>query len=210
MSPTSLSIACGTTKTQTFTVSNPYNVTGVTSYTWNIGTAPNGWLYNGSAAPASFSTTTNSISLTSVCGVIPKNISVNVMKGTTVYKTYTCTVSNTQQAYTITGNDPLCTSTGQYSVSPALCGATYSWVSSYTNIATVTSGGNPATVTKVGNGKTTLTAKISNGCSGSNLTVSRTIQVGNITSSFSVSGPSSACPNQTQYYSTNAPVGNIT
>lgn len=142
--------------------------------------------FNNSAAPATYSTTTNSISLTSICGSIPKNISVNVMKGSTVYKTYTCSVANTQQTYTITGNNPLCTTTGSYSVSPALCGATYSWVSSYTNIATAYPTGNPATVTKQGNGKTTLTAKISNGCTGSNLTVSKTIQVGNITSSFSV------------------------
>lgn len=210
LSPSSLSTTCGTTTAPTFTVSNPNNVTGITGYNWNIGTAPNGWLYNGSAAPASFSTTTNSISLSSVCGNIPKNISVNVMKGTTVYKTYTCTVSNNQQAYSITGNNPLCTSTGQYTVSPALCNATYSWTSSYTNIATVTASGNPATVTKVGNGGTTLTATISNGCTGGNITVTKSIKVGNSTSNFSVSGPSSSCPNQTQYFSTNAPVGNIT
>lgn len=88
LSPTSLSTTCGTTTTQTFTVSNPNSVTGVTGYNWNLGTAPNGWLYNGSAAPATISTTTNSILLTSICGNIPKNISVNVMKGTAVYKTY--------------------------------------------------------------------------------------------------------------------------
>lgn len=210
LSPASLSVACGTTTTQTFTVNNPNSVTGITGYNWNIGAAPNGWLYNGAAAPSTIPTTTNSISLTSVCGSIPKSISVNVMKGSVVYKTYTCAVSNTQQTYTMTGNATLCAATGQYSVSPALCNATYSWVSSYTNIATVSPSGNPATVTKVGNGGTTLTATISNSCTGGNITITKSIKVGSTSSSFTVSGPSSSCANQTQYYSTNAPVGNIT
>ena len=95
------------------------------------------------------------------------------------------------------------------SPTPPCAGTTISWTSSNTNIATVSPSGNPVTVTKVGNGNTTLTAKISSGCTGGTITVANTIQVGSSHQSFSVSGNTSSCSNQTQYYTTNAPVGNI-
>ncbi|MGH2645039.1 MAG: hypothetical protein ACRDE2_13885, partial [Chitinophagaceae bacterium] len=53
--PSTVNIPCGSTNPQTFTITNEYNSPGVTGYTWNLG-ASNGWLYNGSPAPATIST----------------------------------------------------------------------------------------------------------------------------------------------------------
>src|SRR5579871_234848 len=81
LSPTLVPIACNTAVTQTFAISNPSNIAGVTGYVWNLGGANNGWKYNGSAAPATITTgaNVNSITLTSVAGTTaPNNISVTV------------------------------------------------------------------------------------------------------------------------------------
>lgn len=73
--PASTTFACGTTTPQTFTITNVYNTTGITNYTWNLGSASNNWLYNGGPAPQTISTgTTGSISLTPVCGAVQTNV----------------------------------------------------------------------------------------------------------------------------------------
>jgi hypothetical protein len=73
ISPSSLSITCGSTlPIQKFKINNVNNTPGVTAYNWNLGTTPNGWLYNGTAAPQNITTTVDSIKLTPICGAIQK------------------------------------------------------------------------------------------------------------------------------------------
>lgn len=73
ISPTSTNIQCGVQATQVFSAVNTFGGTrGVTGYVWSLG-ANNGWLYNGSPAPASVVTGVNSISLTSNGGTSAPN-----------------------------------------------------------------------------------------------------------------------------------------
>ena len=67
--------------------------------------------------------------------------------------------------YTITGSGSLCSATGSYSVN-APVGATVTWQSSDPGSATITSSGNPATLTRqTPSGSTIITATITiNGC----------------------------------------------
>lgn len=76
LNPSSLTFVCGTPQTRTFTVSASSTLNCPVTYNWNLG-ANNGWLYNGSPAPANFSTTTNTITLASANGnVLPSTVRV--------------------------------------------------------------------------------------------------------------------------------------
>lgn len=79
LTPSSLTVPCGSSTAQIFTVNNVYNSPGTLSYDWDLGSTGNGWLYNGNPAPQTFSTATNSISLTSsVSATSLSNVSVTV------------------------------------------------------------------------------------------------------------------------------------
>lgn len=108
----------------------------------------------------------------------------------------------------ITGASEFCTGTSTYTLNGAPAGSIISWQTSNGSIGSIPQPPytNTVTVTKQGNGTITLTATIAGSCN----KATKTIKIGATNYSFSVSGPSSACPNRTQYYSTNAPVGNIT
>lgn len=161
LSPTSLAVTCGTTVAQTFTVSNPNNVTGITSYEWNLGSSSNGWLYNGTAAPQNISTTTNSLSLTPVCGSSLSNVSVTVRVNNQNYKTYTATISTTAPTMSINGSASFCSGTSTYSVNNLPCNASVTWSLSQSGIVSPScTTRNSTTLTKVGNGQVTLTATI--------------------------------------------------
>ncbi|MBI1782537.1 MAG: hypothetical protein HYR66_14420 [Sphingobacteriales bacterium] len=129
ISPTSVSIPCGTNTTQSFTVNNVYNSPGTLSYNWNLGTANNGWLYQGSTAPQTFSTTTNAISLTSSATASSlSNVSVTVVLNGANYTTLTSNVTLTTPTYnfSISGNTIICNS-AVYSVPGLPAGASVSW-----------------------------------------------------------------------------------
>lgn len=94
-----------------------------------------------------------------------------------VFTTNTTNVSNltnASPALSISGNSALCSS-GSYTLNGATTG-TISWTSSNTSIATVTQG-NPATVTKVGNGSVNITATVTF-CPNVTTAVTKTISVG--------------------------------
>lgn len=167
ISPSSLQFTCGTGKTQTFTVTQSGSTTCGVSYVWNLG-ANNGWLYNGSPAPASITAGT-SITLTSANGnVLPAPVSVTPYLGGNPLAPKTCTTSFTPFTTTasILGTSTICTpaTTASYTINGLLAGQTVTWSSSNTSVATVSFSGNTATVTKVSNGSFNLLANISNTC----------------------------------------------
>ncbi len=173
ITPATLSLTCGTTSPETFTVNNPAGVTGITNYAWNLGATPNGWnLPNGTAAPATYSTgTTNTLTLTPVCGSVQKNVSATVTANGNNYNTNTSAVTITPATLTITDNKSLCSGSANYSVSNVPCGATVTWSVSPSGIANLScTTCNQTTLTAVSNGSVTLSATVANGCgSGSEL-----------------------------------------
>lgn len=171
-----ISLQCGTTANQTFTVTNVYNSPGITNYSWNLGSSNNGWLYQGNPAPQTISTGTSStITLAPVCGSTLTNISATVTSNGTNYQSTGGAVTITNAAQTIQGNSSLCDATASYSIN-LLCNSSVNWVSSDPSVATVPSTGNPVTVTRVGPGTFTLTANITGNCgsSSANLTITST------------------------------------
>lgn len=180
LSPTSLSLTCGTTTAQTFTVSNPNNVQNITSYEWNLGSSSNGWVYNGSAAPQNISTSTNSISLTPTCGSALSNVSVTVKVNNANYKTYTCTVTLTAPSMSINGSSSICSSTpSSYYINNLPCNASVSWSISPSGIVSPScTSCSTTSLTKLANGAITLTATITNVCGLSRIQVTKNIAVG--------------------------------
>lgn len=73
---------------------------------------------------------------------------------------------------TITGPSQICNQ-GTYTINNLPTGATVSWIATPTNIVSYPATGNPATLTKVGNGKMILTALINN-----SITLTKAISVG--------------------------------
>lgn len=131
LTPTSVNTSCGNSITQTFTLNNPHNVPGITSYDWNLGSS-NGWIYNGSPAPSTITTTGNSIALSTNClSASPGNVSVTALKSGVAYKSYTATVNYnaTVPPATITGPAGLCHAENYMAGTFPACGGgvTYTW-----------------------------------------------------------------------------------
>lgn len=181
LSPTNVPTTCGTTTTQTFTVSNPNNLQGITSYEWNLGTANNGWLYNGRPADQNISTPTNSITLTSICGSNLSNVSVTVKVNNQNYKTYQSTITPTIPTLSIVGNANFCTGSSNYSINNLPCNASVNWSASPSGIVSLscTSCAN-TTLTKLTDGVVSLTANINktNSCSSGTESKSFSVTVG--------------------------------
>lgn len=188
ITPVAVPIQCGNTTPKTFTIN-----TGGTNYTWNLGTTPNNWLYNGVAAPATVSTgTTNTITLTPVCGTTPKNISATVTANATNYNTNTSTVSITPPAMSIDNNNPICTSQNYPITGFPSCNATVVWSASPTGIVTPNTSTSAApTFTRVTNGNITLTATVT-ACGTVQPALTKTIRVGTFSQAdYPITGPSS-------------------
>lgn len=176
-SPTN--IACGVTTPVTFTATGSNIPNGATvSYSWNLG-ANNGWQYNGSAAPSIISTgTSNVLTLTPICGSSLSNVSITASVNSSTYNSNGASVLFTQPSLTIIGNSAFCSGSSSYSVSNVPCNGTVSWTSSNTSVGTISATGNPATLTKTGDGNVTITASVNGvGCLSSN-TISKTIALG--------------------------------
>lgn len=164
LAPTSLNIQCGSTTPQTFTVTNVNNIQGVTNHLWNLGSATNGWLYNGSAAPSTISTgATNTLTLTPVCGSIQSNVSATAAVGASNYNTNVATISVVPPTLSIAGNSPLCSGSAVYSVAnlPACGSIVTDWSATPSGIVSVVdNGNNTATITKLADGQVTVTATV--------------------------------------------------
>ncbi|MRX48512.1 hypothetical protein GJJ64_15060 [Pedobacter sp. HX-22-1] len=174
-----MATTCGVSTNQTFMVSNPSGMASITSYEWNLGSANNGWLYNGSPAPQNITTTSNSLALTSVCNAATvNNVGVTIKVNNANYKSYTATVSRAAATSPIIiGSSSICSGSGTYSISNLPCGATVNW--SATGNTTFNGGnatGNSVTINNSGTEVITLTANISSACG--NFTRTKSITVG--------------------------------
>lgn len=207
LSPTAVSVACGSSTTQTFTVTNDNNTQGVTSYEWNLGSANNGWLYNGIAAPQNISTTTNTLTLTSAtCGTVLNNVSVTVRINNADYQSLIATASITMPSYSITGPSIICTPE-TYTLNGNLpCNATVLWQATPSGIVTINSPNSTQTVvTKYTAGDVTLSATIT-GCSSAS--EYQSIHAGGYSSGdYPVSGPDNTTCNSYVTYRTNQLAG---
>lgn len=179
LEPKTLATTCGVSTAQTFSVGNPFGLEGISSYEWNLGSANNGWLYNGSPAPQNITTTSNSLALTSVCNAATvNNVGVTIKVNNANYKSYTATVSRAAATSPIIiGSSSICSGSGTYSISNLPCGATVNW--SATGNTTFNGGnatGNSVTINNSGTEVITLTANISSACG--NFTRTKSITVG--------------------------------
>lgn len=178
LSPTSVNKICGTALSQTFTATGTNIPPGATvSYLWNLGSSSNGWLYNGTAAPATITTTTNTLALTaSTCDIKPANITVTATVNGANYNAGTATVSLTP--FQISGPSSFCGSTASYSIANLGCSGSVTWSVSNSNVLLSCTSCDQPTLTKVTNGSVTLTATISNACGAATTTLTKNITVG--------------------------------
>lgn len=178
LTPSSANISCGSTTPITFTATGSNIPSGATvSYSWNFGTGSNGWLYNGNPAPQTISTgTTNTLTLTPVCGATQSSVSATATVNSTNYITNASAVSVIAPSLTIQGSTSFCSGTSVYNLVGTIpCNAAVSWTASPAGIVSLSPSGSSATATQVGDGIATLTATI-NACN--NFAVSQFIAVG--------------------------------
>lgn len=179
LAPATLALVCGSTSPQTFTVTNVNGTPGVTAYNWNLGATPNGWLYNGSPAPATIQTSVKTLTLTPVCQSAHSNISVSVTAGGQNYPAANIsTVTTAAPVYSISGDGAICSGVKTYTLNTLPCGASVSWTSSNPGLASVSSSGNPVTLTRngSGNGTVVISGTITGSCG--TASISKTIAVG--------------------------------
>ncbi|MCX7546368.1 T9SS type A sorting domain-containing protein [Xanthomarina sp. F1114] len=170
-------MACGSTNPVNFTVDNVYDSQGSLEYHWSIGT---GWLdENGNSTPATFTTTSDNITLTPIA-TPPGNVNVVPELDNTSYPELTAIFGLAPYNPTnlISGNSSLC-STATYSVNNLPSGVSVtSWSVSDNTIATITTNGNQATLTATGNGTVSITANLINACGQTKPIVKNNIYVG--------------------------------
>lgn len=180
--PSSTTFSCGSTIPQTFTVANVNNTTGITDYTWDLSSAGNGWLYNGSAAAQTISTgTNNTITLTPVCGSTQSNIKAVVTANGNTYNTNSSAITYTQPTYSISGSNVFCSGSSVYTVTGLPCNGSVTWSADpASGIVNMVQNNNEATLTKQNDGVVKLTATITNpnACSSATVIKSITVTVG--------------------------------
>lgn len=172
LSPSSVSKICGTSLSQTFTANATYIPPGATvSYLWNLGSSSNGWLYNGSAAPQTITTSGNTLSLTAdACASTPSNVSATATVNGTNYNAGTVTLSS--PTFSISGAPYICTnSSATFSIANLDCSPTVSWSASPSGIVSISSPNSPQTsINYVSDGNVTITATFSSPCGSGTLT----------------------------------------
>lgn len=182
ISPSSLSFVCGTPQTKTFTVATTGSLSCPVSYIWNLG-ANNGWLYSGSAAPETITTTTNSITLTSANGnVLPSSVSVTPVLNGNNLSPVVCSTSFTAftSAAVISGISSFCTlqSSSVFTIN-AEAGNSVTWNTSNSQIASLSNPSNSqVTVTSQSQGLFYITATITNPCGQTVVKTSNPVTVG--------------------------------
>jgi len=178
-----ISVICGKANPVVLTVANVYSTPGITGYTWNLG-ATNKWVYNGNPAPATISTTANTLTLSPICGTTPTNVSATANAGANQYTTNTATITSVNENMSIIGTNPLCSGSATYSIDKLpTCGATVSnWNATPGGIVQVANNGSTANITKLANGQVTLTATVTltNACNTSTVNLSLPLSSGAI------------------------------
>lgn len=197
LSPTTLSIPCGSVAPVTFSYSNVYSTPGVTyNYSYS------GWTF--------VSQTPNSITLKPAnANILPSNFSlVPIVNGVTQpYKVCTVTRAPFTSTATISGASSLCTSS-TYTISSLQSDETVQWSLSSNTIASLSnSTANSVTVNKIGNGTVNLIATITNSCN-QTTPVIKTINIGAPTfPNTNMSGDNNPLTGETIWYSVQAPTG---
>jgi hypothetical protein len=164
-----------------------------------LGAASNGWLYNGSPASQNITTTTNSISLTSVCNATTvRNVGVTIKVNNVNYKSYTSTITRSTTTPIIAGATNFCYATPNYSISNLPCNATVSWSASGAFSIAGSSTANPVNLSYSGMGDGVLTATVI-ACSGTPVTVSKTISAPTGFEFGTTGSPSSFCDSKNFY-----------
>ena len=207
ITPNPISVVCGKSDPIVLTINNINSTSGVTGYTWNLGTG-NTWINNGSAAQSTINTSTNQLTLSPTCGITPTSISATVFIGSDSYQTNTATISSTNPSLSINGSNNFCSSAA-YSINNLPCNATVNWSASPSGIVSFscTSCTNP-TLTKIADGIVTLTATVSNAnaCNSSTTSYNTTITVGTPTILYANSGiPAFNLSGQNFNYAANGP-----
>jgi|GEM_PF-1244705 len=195
LSPTTVSLACGSTSPRTFTVT-PANIpAGATvTYQWSF----SGW--NGVAT-----STMSSVNLTPNSGTsLPSTVFVTPYINGVAKPSLSCTV--TRAAFNpstseITGNGNFCPgSSSSYTISN-LGTNTVTWSVSNPAVASLSAtSGATVTVTGLSNGTVTLNAIITNAC-GQTATKSKTFNIGSPNFPSGMSGESNPLTGENKYYS---------
>ncbi len=173
------SIPCGNAQPITFTITGTGVPQGASlSYQFNVGTGNNGWLYNGTAAPSNITSSSNTLSLTPVCGSVLSSINATVSFNGTNYTTNSVNVSITQPNLSINGVTSFCSGSNHYFINNLPCNATVSWSVSPYGIANLSTNGNTATLSQTGNGDVILQAAVNNVCAQNYPSISQTIYIG--------------------------------
>lgn len=172
ISPSSLQIQCTSTPTQTFTINTTGTISCPLSFRWDLG-ANNHWKLNGDPAPATFTTTANSVTLTSASSnTLPSAVKVTPVLNGADQPQLTSALSWTEPNYAILGGSNICTGTSQpFYVYNTTAGSSYSWGSVTTepnygaSVVQINSPySNQTTLTKLGDGVVTLSAHVTNVC----------------------------------------------
>lgn len=168
-------------------------------------------LPNGSASPATYSTgTTNTLTLTPVCGSVQKNVSATVAaNGSNYNTTNAATVSITQPSLSISGNTSLCSGSTTYIINGLVCNSSIAWTPPPAGMGSLSSlTTSPTTLTYGGtSGNFTLTVNVTS-C-GVTQPVTLPVHVGAYSSSdYTLSGNNGSmywCPNQNISFSVSGP-----
>jgi hypothetical protein len=126
LAPTNITKLCGTGLTQTFTISDVHNSGKVSSYTWDLGSDNNGWLYNGAPAPRTINTNSPTLDLTAADCAFPTNVTATANRSTGSYTTNPAVVTTVNGAY-ISGAGGFCGGSATYTINNLGCGANVTW-----------------------------------------------------------------------------------
>jgi len=164
ISPTNISIPCGSTTPKTFTVNNIHNSSGTLSYQWNVGA---GWATT-TGTPVNGILTTTSNSLTLVPNTYPlSSISVApILNGNTQSSLYTTLSSSFISSASIQGGQSTCSGSSIYTMNNLGANETVTWSLSNPSLATLSNAsGNQVTLNVIGNGELQVIGTITNSCS---------------------------------------------
>jgi len=201
LSPNSLNYTCGNALSQTFTATNVTNTPNLISYTWNLGSTPNGWLLNGVAAPATYNTTGNTLALTSQsCNTPPHSIYAVGNFSTFSLNSNTVTPAAIMD---ISGPSSMCSQPVTYSISNLNCPtATYNWSATPAgNVSMSCTTCAAPTLTKIVNASTiTLAVTVTGGCTSSPANYSKFVNVDPVNT---LTGTYSTSSNTYPFYTVN-------
>ena len=199
ISPDNINVSCDSNSSITFTVNSINDTPWPIEDQWQLGS---GWEYGGTPE-TSVTTSTDYIQLTPYL-YPPSDVKVTPIVDFDAYDQLTSQVSlgDFDHAYQVTGTSSFC-SIATYSVNNLPAGTTVtSWSVSNTSIATISSNGNQATLTAIGNGTVDITATLTNSCNQTAPITKNNIDVGAPAfPNTAMSGETTPVVGESKYYS---------